>query len=126
MIFSNIRTDFNFIFGQFSVARSYQADRPLVYILAHIWKTVFQIVSPCTYVSTVVRSAFADIPVTLVPLDFYVTAQHDPEKRKKIFYFFHIFYFNSKGSYQIASILDMYIIIKERVDVNHFFKYWKK
>ena len=36
-----------------------------------------------------------------------------------IFYFFHIFYFNSyKGSYQIASILDRYIIIKERVDVN--------
>ena len=39
-------------------------------ILAHIWKTGFQIVSPCcAYVSTVVRSAFADIPVTLVPLD---------------------------------------------------------
>ena len=34
------------------------------------------------------------------------------------FYFFHIFYFNSKGSYQIASIFDMYIIIKWRVYVN--------
>ena len=31
----------------------------------------FQIVSPCcTYVSTVMRSAFADILVPLVPLDF--------------------------------------------------------
>ena len=36
------------------------------YILAHKWKTGFQIVSPCyTYVST-----FADILVPLVPLDF--------------------------------------------------------
>ena len=33
-------------------------------------------------------------------------AQHDPEN------------FNSKGSYQIASIFDIYIIMKERVDVN--------
>ena len=32
------------------------------YILAHKWKIGFQIVSPCcTYVSTVMRSAFADI-----------------------------------------------------------------
>ena len=31
---------------------------------------VFKIVSPCTYVSTVMRSAFADILVPLVPLDF--------------------------------------------------------
>ena len=37
------------------------------YILANIWKTV----SPCcTYVTTVMRSAFADISVPLVPLDF--------------------------------------------------------
>ena len=35
---------------------------------------------------------------------FYVGAQHDPEKNE-IFFFF--FYFNSKGSYQIASIFDM-------------------
>ena len=28
------------------------------------------------------RSAFADILVPLVPLDFYVRAQHDPEKNK--------------------------------------------
>ena len=41
------------------------------YILAHKWKTGFQIVSPCcTYVSTVMRSAFGDILVPLVPLDF--------------------------------------------------------
>ena len=31
---------------------------------------------------------------------------------------FHIFYFNSNGSYQISSIFDMYIDINERVDVN--------
>ena len=36
-----------------------------------IYKNGFQIVSPCcTYVSTVMRSAFADILVPLVPLDF--------------------------------------------------------
>ena len=41
------------------------------YILAHKWKNGFQIVSPCwTYVSTVMRSAFTDILVPLVPLDF--------------------------------------------------------
>ena len=41
------------------------------YILAHKRKNSFQIVSPCcTYVSTVMRSAFADILVPLVPLDF--------------------------------------------------------
>ena len=41
------------------------------YILAHKLKNGFQNVSPCcTYVSTVMRSAFADILVTLVPLDF--------------------------------------------------------
>ena len=34
-------------------------------ILANIWKTGLQIVSPCTYVSTVMRSAFADISVPL-------------------------------------------------------------
>ena len=41
---------------------------------------------------------------------FYLRAQHDPEKKNLIFFFFY-FYFNSKGSYQIASIFDMYIII---------------
>ena len=41
------------------------------YILAHVWKTGFQIVSPCcTYVSIVMRAAFADISVPLIPLDF--------------------------------------------------------
>ena len=39
---------------------------------------------------------------------FYVGAQHDPE----FFIFFYFFYFNSRGSYQIASIFDMQIIIK--------------
>ena len=34
-----------------------------------------------------------------------------PWKKWNLFYFFHIFYFNSKGSYQIASIFDMLIII---------------
>ena len=38
---------------------------------------------------------------------FYVRAQHDPEKNEIYFIYFHIFYFNSKGSYQIASIFDM-------------------
>ena len=63
------------------------------YILAHKWKTGFQIVAPCcTYVSTVMRSAFADILVPLVPLDFYVRAQHDPE----IFFFFIYFFLTQK------------------------------
>ena len=42
---------------------------------------------------------------------FYVRAQHDPEKNKILFW-------NSKGLYHIASIFDMQINIKERVDVN--------
>ena len=42
-------------------------DRPSLIIE----KNGFQIVSPCCpYVSTVMRSAFADILVPLVPLDF--------------------------------------------------------
>ena len=62
----------------------------------------FQIVSPCynTYVSTVLRAAFADISVPLLPLDFFVGAQHDPEF---FIFFFQIFCFNSKDS----SIFDM-------------------
>ena len=32
-------------------------------------------------------------------------------------FFFHIYYFYSKASYQVASIFDMYIIIKWRVYV---------
>ena len=35
-----------------------------------MWKTGFQIVSPCTYVSNVMMAEFADILVPLVPLDF--------------------------------------------------------
>ena len=43
----------------------------LFYILAHVWKTGFQIISPySTYVSIVMRAAFADILVPLIPLDF--------------------------------------------------------
>ena len=65
------------------------------------------------HVSIVTRSAFADI---LVP---WILCKGPTWPRKKMkFIFFHIFYFNSKGSYQIASIFDMQIIIKERVDVN--------
>ena len=41
-----------------------------------------------------------------------------PKKKFKLILFFHIFYLNSKGSYQIVSIFDMYIIIKWRVYVN--------
>ena len=63
------------------------------------------------------RSVFADISVTLVPLDFMYGPNMTP-KKLNLFYFFDIFYFNSKGSYQIASIFDMRIIIKERVNVN--------
>ena len=40
-------------------------------ILAHVWKTAFQIISHyCTYASIVMRAAFADILVPLIPLDF--------------------------------------------------------
>ena len=35
-----------------------------------------------------------------------------PEKKDILF---HIFYFNSKGSYQIGSIFDMYLNIHEKV-----------
>ena len=58
------------------------------YILAHKWKTGFQIVSPCcTYVSTVMRSAFADILVPLVPLDFMYGPNMTPKKMKFILFF---------------------------------------
>ena len=57
---------------------------------------------------TVMRSAFADILVPLVPLDFMQGLNMTPKKIKlNYFYFFHILYFNSKGSYQIGSIFDM-------------------
>ena len=59
------------------------------YILGHKWKTGFQIVSPCcTYVSTVMRSAFCwhfGAPGTP---GFYVRARHDPEKMIFFFIFF--------------------------------------
>ena len=44
---------------------------PKIYIYLTFWPINEKIVSPCcTYVSTVMRSAFADILVPLVPLDF--------------------------------------------------------
>ena len=47
------------------------------------------------------RSAFADLLVPMVPLDF----MYGPNMT---LYFFHIFvFFNSTDSYQIASIFDM-------------------
>ena len=61
-------------------------------------KNWFSIVFPCcTYISTVMRSAFADI---LVLVD--VRGHHDPDKYAFIFIFFSFLYLNSKGSYQIA------------------------
>ena len=52
-------------------APKYPQNIHFFHILAHKWKNGFQIVSPCCkYVSTVMRSAFADILVPLVPLDF--------------------------------------------------------
>ena len=77
-----------------------------------VWKTGFQIVSSCcTYVSTMMRSAFADILGAPATPGFYVRTQHDPEKNEIYFIFFHIFYFNSKGSYQIVSILSLVSLI---------------
>ena len=68
-----------------------------LYIFFHIWlihmymKTWSSIVfACCTYVSTVMRPAFADI---LVPMDV-MQGPHDLQK-------------NSKGCYPIASIFDM-------------------
>ena len=58
------------------------------YSLAHKWKTGFQIVSPCcTYVSTVMRSVFADMLVPLVPLDF----MYGPNMTPKIIQFILFF-----------------------------------
>ena len=58
------------------------------------------------------RAAFADISVALMPLDF-MYRKKTPKK-----YFFKYIFFKSKGFYHIASIFDMQINIKERVDVN--------
>ena len=54
------------------------------------------------YVSSVMRSAFADILVPTVPLDFMPTIA--PKTMK---FCVHNLYFNSKRSYQIASMFDM-------------------
>ena len=54
----------------------------------HIEKTGFQIVSPCcTYVSTVMRYAFADISVPPATPVFYVRAKHDPRKKYNYLFF---------------------------------------
>ena len=74
------------------------------YILAHTWKNGYQMVSPCcTYISTEVWICWHfGSPGTP---GFYVRAQHNPENMKKNC--LHIFNFNSKDSYQIASIIKM-------------------
>ena len=62
---------FSLIIEDPSGAPKYLQNIHFFYILAHKWKNGFQIVSPCsTYISTVMRSAFADILVPLVPLNF--------------------------------------------------------
>ena len=53
-----------------------------------MWKTGFQIVSPCTYVSIVMRAAFDDILVALVPLDFMLGPNMTPKRKKNIFIFY--------------------------------------
>ena len=68
-------------------------------------KLVFNCFPICTYVSTVMGSTFADILVSPGTHEFYVTARRTPKKYKKKK--FHIFYFDSKGYYQIASLFDM-------------------
>ena len=71
-------------------------------------KDWFSIVFPYVhYVSTVMRSAFADILVSPVPMDFLYRPAGAPKNTTKNVWFFHIFYFNSKGYYQIASLFDM-------------------
>ena len=52
---------------------------------------------PPTYVSTVMKSALLD----------FMEEPNMTRKKMKFNFCFHIFYFNSKGSYQIASIFDM-------------------
>ena len=48
-----------------------EQDRPSLHFGSCNEKLVFQIISPyCTYVSIVMRAAFADISVPLTPLDF--------------------------------------------------------
>ena len=62
---------FSLIIEDALTAPKYLQNIHFFHILANKWKNGFQIVSPCcTYVSTVMRSAFADILVPLVPLDF--------------------------------------------------------
>ena len=59
----------------------YPQNKHFFYILAHKWKNGFQIVSSCcTYVSTVMRSEFADIFGAPGTPGFYARAQHDPKK----------------------------------------------
>ena len=58
---------------------------------------------------------------------FYVGAQHHPEKNEFLFYFFCLFFILKIKrflSYDIASIFDMSINIKERIDVNQDGPVW--
>ena len=71
-------------------------------------KDWFSIVFPSVYyIFTVMRSAFADILVSPVPMDFMYRPAGPPKIKTEKCGFFHIFYFNSKGYYQIASLFDM-------------------
>ena len=82
------------------------------------WKTVFQIVSPCcTYVSTVMRSAFADISVPLLPWILCKGPTWPRKKKKKNFILFIFFILTQK----VLIILLLYLTCKlllKRVDVN--------
>ena len=63
------------------------------------------------------KSAFADISVPLVPLDFMKGPNMTP-KKWNLFYFFHICILTQKVLIRLLLYFDMSIIIKERVDIN--------
>ena len=68
-------------------------------ILAHIWKTCFPLLYICLHCDEVCICWHFGSPGTH---GFYMRAQHDPDKNKKIFSFCILFW-NSKGFYHIAS-----------------------
>ena len=72
-------------------------------------KDWFSIVFPYVYyVFTVMRSAFADILVSPVPMDFMYRPAGPPKiKTEKCGFFFIFFISTQKGYYQIASLFDM-------------------
>ena len=58
----------------------------------HFEKLVFNCFPLCTYVSTVMRSTFADILVSPGIHEFYVTARRTPKKiQKKSFFSYFLF-----------------------------------